>query len=426
MDRVLIVDDEPLVRIAMKTMVPWESLGFEVPSDSPDGQDAMGRLISESYSVLVTDIMMPVMNGVELIREAKKAFPKLVCVALSAYDDFRFVKEAFLLGLFDYVLKTEMESERLTDLFAKIRGILDRSRAELQETQSDSELLRTSKVLRKEEKLKELLWSRQISSEEWSGALQEMSLRLHGSRVAVLVAEVEDTANIHGRTGDRGPLSLARSLTDILDSVLGKNGNGEALLLGEKECAVLLSYDDSPLQSALDIRELCSRFTTMAGAYLGIRISFGISGLPLLGGISPGDRLAEARAALSRAVRTQEGQVVFHQEGSLEGSLSKQTKAFIHSHYQDSVTLVEAARKLNVSQEHLCRVFHQQEGKTFTGYLMEYRMEVAKSLLRKGDMQVIAVAERVGYASVTYFNSAFRRMTGMSPKEYRRNGMKKP
>lgn len=113
MNKVLIVDDEPFYREAIKKIINWKELQLSIPDEAINGLDAIEKIKSNYYEIIITDIKMPKMDGVTLIREATLLSPKSCFIVLSAYDEFAFVKEAFKLGIIDYILKHQISQEEL-------------------------------------------------------------------------------------------------------------------------------------------------------------------------------------------------------------------------------------------------------------------------------------------------------------------------
>ena len=99
-------DDDFLVRSYLKTLDSWEKAGYEIVDDAEDGEEAYGFLQKEKIDVLVTDLTMPVMDGIELIRKIREENRDIYIIVLSCHDDFEYVKEAMRLGADEYVLKT--------------------------------------------------------------------------------------------------------------------------------------------------------------------------------------------------------------------------------------------------------------------------------------------------------------------------------
>ncbi|HBG15935.1 MAG TPA: hypothetical protein DDW93_04070, partial [Firmicutes bacterium] len=88
MGKVMIVDDELLVRIGLRSTIAWQEYGFTIVADAANGQQALKKFAATDPDILITDIRMPGMDGIELIKILKKQKPKLKTVILTNYDDF--------------------------------------------------------------------------------------------------------------------------------------------------------------------------------------------------------------------------------------------------------------------------------------------------------------------------------------------------
>lgn len=119
---VLIVDDEPFIRGVLCELISWEEQGMALCGDTYNGEEALGIMKRRNVDILITDIKMPVMDGLELIPRARKLNPQLRIVVLSAYDDYPLVREAFRAGADDYLLKPELTDDGLTDVLTRIRS----------------------------------------------------------------------------------------------------------------------------------------------------------------------------------------------------------------------------------------------------------------------------------------------------------------
>jgi two-component system response regulator YesN len=125
---IFIVDDEPIVREGLRKLVDWEAHGFRWVGEAGDGAEALEKMREQKVDILVTDILMPRMDGLELIRRLDPPSADLGVLVLSCLDDFAYVKEAMKLGARDYVLKPTMEPEELVANLAEIRAELERQR----------------------------------------------------------------------------------------------------------------------------------------------------------------------------------------------------------------------------------------------------------------------------------------------------------
>ncbi|WP_282935416.1 response regulator [Paenibacillus sp. RC67] len=128
--KVLIVDDEPIVRKVLKTMICWEDYGLQWGGEAYDGLDAWEILQREPIDLIVTDILMPRMDGLELVKRLRQANADAAVVVLSCLDDFSYVKEAMKQGAHDYILKPTMEPEQLAEILVEAKEALMAQRKE--------------------------------------------------------------------------------------------------------------------------------------------------------------------------------------------------------------------------------------------------------------------------------------------------------
>ena len=103
--KVFLVEDEFIIRNAIKRTVNWDREGFELVGEAGDGERAFPMIMKSEPDILLTDIRMPFMDGLELSRLVKKNLPRTKIVILSGYDDFSYAKEAISIGITEYLLK---------------------------------------------------------------------------------------------------------------------------------------------------------------------------------------------------------------------------------------------------------------------------------------------------------------------------------
>ena len=103
--RLLIADDEYWVRDELSDMLEWERYGISFLAPAEDGEKAWETVEKEKPDILITDVNMPFINGVELVKKVKVRYPDIVVIMLSGYNDFEYVKESLLAGAMDYIMK---------------------------------------------------------------------------------------------------------------------------------------------------------------------------------------------------------------------------------------------------------------------------------------------------------------------------------
>lgn len=152
MIKVLIADDETLVRAGIKAVIPWEENGFEVVGEAWDGQDAYEKILSLHPDILITDIKMPKMDGIELLKKLRDEKIPIRTVILSCFDDFDLVREGMKYGAKDYILKLSIDPEQLLTVLNEIREELNvaNSDGDLAIHNQDLKYLFVKKLMKKE------------------------------------------------------------------------------------------------------------------------------------------------------------------------------------------------------------------------------------------------------------------------------------
>lgn len=141
MYKILVVEDDVLIRRVYPVVINWERLGFCIAGMVDNGLEALEFLQREAVDVVLTDICMPVLNGIELAGEIKTNYPGIKTVILSAYSEFDYAKKAIDCGVYSYLLK-ENEYHEISECFRRIREELDQERqAEAAAFKTDGEKL---------------------------------------------------------------------------------------------------------------------------------------------------------------------------------------------------------------------------------------------------------------------------------------------
>lgn len=121
MINVLIVDDDRFVRIGLISMIPWEDYGMRVVGEAANGRRALEFMRQNKVNLMFVDIAMPIMDGMQLIRQAKEEFSDVHFVVLSFHEEFNYVQEAFRLGALDYISKDKMDTEDYNATMSRIQ-----------------------------------------------------------------------------------------------------------------------------------------------------------------------------------------------------------------------------------------------------------------------------------------------------------------
>ena len=123
MYRVIIVDDEPVIRRGLRETIEWDALGLEIAGEAADGTEALEMIREIRPEILITDIRMPEMDGIQLIREVRELDMNVKITILSGYSDYDYLKAAIRLGVDNYLLKPIDNDELIANLRNTVRKV---------------------------------------------------------------------------------------------------------------------------------------------------------------------------------------------------------------------------------------------------------------------------------------------------------------
>jgi two-component system response regulator YesN len=399
----MVVDDEPFVRLSIASMANWAEEGFDFRFEASDGEEALALLGRErEIDIVLLDLSMPNMDGIAMLRELRSgetersdaAAQSPAVVVLSAHDDFHLVREAFKLGAGDYLLKSELDEQKLRAALEKAAEGLAESRE-----RTRSMLQRRHIESLKSNILRECL--EKAPSEGIAESFEALGSSLRAPFVLVGLW-VEDFEAIAERWGEEGIGRFSDMLVRTLSQLAAGVGGGEVLSLKPSHALVFLSAPEPADKAAERSAAFCEDAREYVERYLSVRVSCAAS--PPCAGLG-------GAAAAYRALGAGR---------SIESRIVVQAKRVIRERFADSsFSLEEAGSKVGVSRNHLSFEFSRETGETFTAYLCRTRIEEAKRLLAQTELKVYEVGERVGYPNVEHFSRTFKRIVGVSPARYK-------
>lgn len=181
MYRVIIVDDEPIIRKGLRETIEWESIGLEVSGEASNGKQALELIRTIRPHILITDIKMPEMGGIELIEQIKRENINIRIIILSGYSDFMFLKKAIHLGVESYLLKP-IDNDELVDNLIEAVNNIEKEIAQITRSYQGQELLISSTLNR--------LVTQRIGADELREKLAFLGMNLEGRRFLCAICTV--------------------------------------------------------------------------------------------------------------------------------------------------------------------------------------------------------------------------------------------
>ncbi|NQX60044.1 response regulator [Paenibacillus qinlingensis] len=266
--RILVVDDEILVRISLKTLIPWEESGFEIIGEAMNGVEALTLLEEQPCHIVLTDIRMPEMDGLELLNHIRVKWPRIKCVILSNHNDFEYVQKALRLGAVDFILKLAWTPEELLDKCKRIRHVLLEEQKEQLEKEKQSYRMELLNRQSTEVLLRNLL-GKQASKPEIDTQIRGNLLPLFLKETyRIVVVSIDQSGQVMEENRFKSEQLLIYTVANIINEILRKYGSSELVDMHSGKLAFLhVSITDEML---LEIRSAVSRFAQVS-------VSFGVS-----------------------------------------------------------------------------------------------------------------------------------------------------
>lgn len=524
--KVILVDDEAIIKQGLKDQINWSGLGYIVSGEAADGREALELIRSDPPDLVISDIQMPFKAGLDLMEEARKEYPRIQFLFISGHDEFDYVQKALKLGATDYILKpidpVYLES-RLTDIAESMQDA-DRNAAAV-------ELSRRAEI---RQLLQTAVFNHPLDDAVLNKEATRIGFDSNFSFFQIVSFQIDDYFQHAGEDSDEEIESLHRGFYDIARDFAGKQiyqitenireydvclvadsqngidnlvesllgdlaetketrdftvtigiGNAVGRLANLRDCfgqarearelkflkggdavytfaQVLEIRDKSESADVLAriIDDIASGIQNGAPDTIEVEIKNLSSGLGAItdprGGLS-----WISSQILLRATRTLEelgysmeeviddplrewaelnklptadlvlegletllvsiARYIARRRDTRSSQILDQALNYIKEHFADNrMSLDSAAAEACMSPCYFSVLFKQETGENFQRYLANLRIAKAKDLILYTDKKSYEIAPEVGYENASYFSTMFKKATGMSPSEYRK------
>jgi two-component system response regulator YesN len=518
--KVFFVEDEIVTREGIRDNVDWEANGFEFGGEASDGEMALPLLRTVRPDVLLTDIKMPFMDGLQLSKIVRERMPWVKIVILSGHDEFEYAQQAIQLGVTEYLLKP-VTVQNLHQVLQKLSAQLEQEKKEQENLRHLQEQIEENRATLRERLLLKVVLGALSSTEAIEkGQLLGLDLVARCYLVVILKIELADRSESFDydeyQQLQRVVASLVEHMPDVFmlrkdweELVLLMKGNEPEFLEEERERLLDLIKQEvkrTRYQLTTGIgtpkKRIAELYQSFVEALVSIQSAADEKNNPLNTYVDKADLLKVDRAAVENFLRSgakEDFDIFFniyirplgesaltsyliknyilvdvilatvklvHELGgdidqvvpeldSIETTLAsiktveqlreqvylilsstlafrdlhtsshhmstiQQAKDFIDHHYMEpELSLNEVAAHVNLSPSHFSVVFSKEVAYTFKEYLTEVRIKKAKELLRTTALRSADIAYQVGYGDPHYFSHVFRKVTGLSPNEFR-------
>jgi two-component system response regulator YesN len=292
--KVLIVEDEMIVRVGIKSMIAWNEIGYELVGEAVNGVHALELVELYKPDVVITDIQMPEMNGIELMKRLRDCQEDVQVIILSCHNEFEYVQQALKLGAVDYILKLSMKPEELTDILGRLR---DNRMKQMEEKYRSEQRLHISAEAMRKQLVLGMLEGKLVSEEKWNEEVRNWSIPL-SARTGVMVCRVKERQEENGLFKRKELLLF--SVTNVVHEIVKAEFGGEVTELDSNEIVMLANCDNAVMWQKKS-RIVAQKIGDALRQYLKLSVTIGIA--PQLCKLpDAAETLKAARAALDHAI----------------------------------------------------------------------------------------------------------------------------
>ncbi|MFI3200111.1 MAG: response regulator [Eubacteriales bacterium] len=464
MFKVLLVDDEIRITEYLEKQIPWKRLSFEVVQVAQDGLSAMEYLRENVVDLVITDIKMPKLSGLELCREIKGMNSSICMIIISSYADFSYAKEAMKVGALGYCLKP-IEYDELVGLLRSVSKKLSiRIKLDYNDFIDGIEEENTEVIYRflEENALHSrgcyLAISDHIPEEV---EMVETAVRIKLSKYKYLyfcnepfeqveieecIATIQDVVGV----GIYPKLVEVKDLKKAIDETLIMSYQyfitGRSTICNEWiENQITTKFMDelmSHLESTDSLQEfiyqlLDSNYTEV----LNINTVFMLINRIYFSNLIDSDFYVDAylfgyEQIIGNYNDLQElldelVEYISKMSGCIEEEVEEEQYSvtflkivkYLNEHYSEDISLKNIAKLFYLNANYLSQLFKLETGITYSHYITELRIGKAKELIQKTDFTLSEISDQIGFNDYFYFSKKFKKVVGVTPSSYQENYM---
>jgi two-component system response regulator YesN len=326
--RIMVVEDEEILRLGLIKMIARMDLNCSVVASASNGEEALELISQMGIDLIITDIRMPRMDGLQLIEEASALFPGIHTFILSGYDDFEYAKLAMKLKCNDYLLKPPNFAE-LYDLLKRICIEHELEQNKMMDDIKRREILNQNKYVLRNEFLRDLLNFPYINQVEESLTIaKSLGIKLNADRYHVLVMHFDRMLELRGKYNKHDWSLIKYAAHNIVEEI----SDDSPCFYDDKEDLVLFYRASNDIKKAI---EICGQLKLVLRKYLNMFVSIGISEERDLKYITDG--YVEANQAVRYRLISEQGMIMTYSEvtGFTKASVKGYTKQLLSLFEQD-------------------------------------------------------------------------------------------
>ena len=394
MYKTLFVDDERLIREGISNLIDWERITGQELTLAENAKVALKYLEHEKYEIVISDIYMQDMNGIELAKCIKGKWPDVVVILLSAYEDFDYARKAIEAGVFKYLLKPVIPEE-LEDAVNEAISQVKINEEKKKRIDHSQEVLEDYRRELKKNLWKDILSGNMRNEDEIFERFEKMNMSKNISPIYVVVYKTDDESMLYQNQVaiDKVVSSCFEGYIDtvFMDNyivILLKKENAKSVLYAFGDLVKEMFHFEVYMGEGKTVKDLSTLHMSVESAKYNIQKNRA----------NKKDEPTQIVLAAVEMIRKEIENVDFN--------------------------INTIANALYLTPAYFSRVFKRKMGMTCIDFIKNYRINLAKELLQNTDLSIQQISEKTGYATVYYFSQQFKQVTGESPGSFRKKRQK--
>lgn len=415
--RVLIADDEPLVQIGLKSMMGKGFDEYTIVGSASNGKDAMDMIEKFHPDIVISDIKMPIMTGLELIEKSAERFgPLPVFIMLTAFEDFEMARRALSGEAVDYLVKIELSADTLKK--ALERAVKRVNEHTASGVKSGSGELRSIDEFRQKFAIK-ILNNIITDRDTFFTQACENKMDLSYNRYIAVYGKLCESDDM----SEEKLLTLYSSTLGMTADILSKYSPCYAIANDMKHFTFIFYFNEE--EAVADIMEQIhdgvENAIEMIENYFNVELRFGI-GTAVSDPMDIHTSFEESKTAEEHTDKGTPIRLFSHIVGANRRSgkdkLIASIQQYIDENLDGRLQLSEVAETFGLSGAYLSSIFKKNTEVGFSEYVYTKKIEKAKEMLLNDDMKIYEVADALSFESAYYFSKVFKKVEGVSPREW--------
>lgn len=396
MIKVLIADDEPRIRRGIKSIITWEADKVELVGEAEDGEEALQLAIEKKPDILLLDICMPFLNGIQLIEELNNVLCNPVVIIISGHDEFNYAQAALRLRVFDYILKP-IDRDNFKKVFIKAKDEVILRREKNEKESFKNMVLENNISYLKDNFFKDWLNGR-LESNELKMRMENFNINYSNNKGIALIKILEK--NFVGIVNKNERELISYGVVNVSKDFMSNLKN-----------LYVFQYSSSRVVILCDVESVIVWKEVL------INLEEQISTLFKIDIIIENSLLSNNPMEIKDTFNKLKSNIL---EKSKKTPIVLEVEKYISKNYGDeNLSIEKLSNKLGISQTYLTRLLKKELGMNFIDYLTYIRIQNSIELMKEPSIKIYEISSLVGYSTQHYFSSVFKKHMGMSPNDYR-------